>query len=66
MRKVRDGVVLDEKRPCWDYRWVNDLIVSDAHPLPLPEDMFDKLQGHRLFSKLDLTKGSVSYTHLDV
>jgi hypothetical protein len=57
VRKVRDGVVLDEKRPCWDYRWVNDLIVSDAHPLPLPEDMFDKLQGHRLFSKLDLTKG---------
>jgi hypothetical protein len=57
VRKVRDGVVLDERRPCWDYRWVNDLIVSDAHPLPLPEDMFDKLQGHRLFSKLDLTKG---------
>jgi hypothetical protein len=57
VKKVRDGVVLDEKRPCWDYRWVNDLIVSDAHPLPLPEDMFDKLQGHRMFSKLDLTKG---------
>ena len=57
VKKVRDGVVLDEKRPCWDYRWVNDLIVSDAHPLPLPEDMFDKLQGHRLFSKMDLTKG---------
>ena len=57
VKKVRDGVVLDEKRPCWDYRWVNDLIVGDAHPLPLPEDMFDKLQGHRLFSKMDLTKG---------
>ena len=58
VRKVRDGVELPEKRPCWDYRWVNDLIVSDAHPLPLPEDLFDKLQGSRLFSKLDLTKGS--------
>ena len=57
VRKMRDGVELPEKRPCWDYRWVNDLIVSDAHPLPLPEDMFDKLQGCRLFSKLDLTKG---------
>jgi transposase InsO family protein len=57
VRKVRDGVVLDEKRPCWDLRRVNDLIVSDAHPLPLPEDMFDKLQGSRLFSKMDLTKG---------
>jgi transposase InsO family protein len=57
VRKMREGVELPEKRPCWDYRWVNDLIVSDAHPLPLPEDMFDKLQGCRLFSKLDLTKG---------
>ena len=57
VRKVRDGVVLDEKRPCWDYRWINELIISDAHPLPLPEDMFDKLQGSRLFSKMDLTKG---------
>jgi hypothetical protein len=57
VKKVRDGVVLDEKRPCWDYRWVNALILGDAHPLPLPEDMFDKLQGCRLFSKMDLTKG---------
>ena len=57
VKKMRDGVVLDEKRPCWDYRWTNDCIVSDAHPLPLPEDLFDKLQGHRLFSKMDLTKG---------
>ena len=36
VKKVRDGVVLDEKRPCWDYRWANERIVSDAHPLPLP------------------------------
>ena len=57
VKKVRDGVVLDEKRPCWDYRWVNPLIVRDAYALPLPEDMFDKLQGHRVFSKMDLTKG---------
>jgi hypothetical protein len=57
VRKVREGIVLDEKRPCWDYRGANDCIVSDAFPLPLPEDMFDKLQGSMLFSKLDLTKG---------
>ena len=36
---------------------MNPLIVRDAYALPLPEDMFDKLQGHRLFSKMDLTKG---------
>jgi transposase InsO family protein len=57
VKKYRDGVELPEKRPCWDYRAVNSRIVSDAHPLPLPEDMFDKLQGSCLFSKLDLTKG---------
>ena len=37
VKKYRDGVELPERRPCWDYRAVNDLIVSDAHPLPLPE-----------------------------
>ena len=57
VKKVRDGVVLDEKRPCWDYRFVNECIKGDAFPLPLPENMFDSLQGSRIFSKLDLTKG---------
>ncbi len=33
VRKVRDGVELPEKRPCWDYRWVNDLIVSEIWSL---------------------------------
>ena len=57
VKKFRDGVELQEKRPCWDYRRVNDLIKGDAFPLPLPENMFDALQGSRVFSKLDLTKG---------
>jgi hypothetical protein len=57
VKKYRDGVELPEKRPCWDYRRVNDLIKGDAFPLPLPENMFDALQGSRVFSKLDLTKG---------
>ena len=57
VKKYRDGVELKEKRPCWDYRRVNDLMKGDAFPLPLPENMFDALQGSRVFSKLDLTKG---------
>jgi transposase InsO family protein len=57
VKKVKDGVELEEKRPCWDYRRPNDLIKGDAFPLPLPENMFDALQGSRMFSKLDLTKG---------
>jgi hypothetical protein len=55
--KKRDGVVLAEKRPCWDYRGVNEVTISDAYPLPLPEQMFDQLKGCRLFSKMDLLKG---------
>ena len=55
--KKRDGVVLDEKRPCWDYRVLNALTVPDAHPLPLPEALFDQIRGACLFSKLDLLKG---------
>jgi hypothetical protein len=57
VKKVKDGVELEEKRPCWDYRGPNDLIKGDAFPLPLPENMFDALQGSLVFSKLDLTKG---------
>ena len=57
VRKVRDGVVLSEKRVCYDLRGPNELIVSDAHPLPLPEQMFSELLGSNVFSKLDLTKG---------
>lgn len=55
--KKRDGVVLPEKRPCWDYRLVNDRTVADAQQPPLPEMMFDHLKGARVFSKLDLLKG---------
>jgi len=42
---------------CFDLRGPNELIVSDAHPLPLPEQMFSELLGSNVFSKLDLTKG---------
>jgi hypothetical protein len=57
VKKVKDGVELEEKRPCSDLRMVNDRIRGDAFPLPLPENLFDKLEGSKFFSKLDLTKG---------
>jgi transposase InsO family protein len=57
VKKMKDGMELEEKRPCWDFRRPNDLIKGDAFPLPLPENMFDALQGSLIFSKLDLTKG---------
>ena len=57
VKKYRDGVELDEKRPCWDYRRVNQLVRIDSFPIPLTEDLMDKLTGCRLFSKIDLLKG---------
>jgi hypothetical protein len=57
VKKMRDGVEIAEKRPCWDYRRPNDRIVGDAHPLPLPENMFAELTGSQVFSKMDLLKG---------
>ena len=33
------------------------MTVSDAFPLPLPDQIFDQLKGCRLFSKMDLLKG---------
>lgn len=55
--KHRDGVKLDEKRPCLDFRKANLLIQTDSFPMPLVADLMDKLTGMQLFSKLDLTKG---------
>jgi hypothetical protein len=55
--KHRDGVQLDEKRPCLDFRRANLLMQTDSFPMPLVADLMDKLTGMKLFSKLDLTKG---------
>jgi hypothetical protein len=44
-------------RWCVDYRRVNELMVKDAQPLPLPQVMFAQLKGALLYSKIDLTKG---------
>ncbi|HEY4389146.1 MAG TPA: reverse transcriptase family protein, partial [Ktedonobacteraceae bacterium] len=57
VKKYRDGVELDEKRPCWDYRRINSLIRTDSFPLPLTDDLIDKLSGCQVFSKIDLLKG---------
>jgi transposase InsO family protein len=57
VKKYRDGVELDEKRPCWDYRRLNQLIRIDSFPLPLTDDLIDKLSGCQVFSKIDLLKG---------
>ena len=41
-------------RPCTDFRALNKLTVTDAHPLPLLRDFTSKLAGSTHFSKVDL------------
>jgi hypothetical protein len=40
-------------RMVYDYRFLNRITVKDRFPLPLPEDLLNKLQGARCFSKID-------------
>lgn len=41
-------------RMCIDYRELNKIIVKNRYSLPRIDDLLDKLQGARFFSKIDL------------
>uniref|UniRef100_A0A8C5R1S3 ribonuclease H n=1 Tax=Leptobrachium leishanense TaxID=445787 RepID=A0A8C5R1S3_9ANUR len=41
-------------RPCIDYRGLNKITVKNAYPIPLIAELFDRLKGSQIFSKLDL------------
>ncbi|GJT41518.1 putative reverse transcriptase domain-containing protein [Tanacetum coccineum] len=40
-----------------DYRELNKLTVKNRYPLPRIDDLFDQLQGSRVYSKIDLRSG---------
>ncbi len=44
-------------RFCIDYRWLNKKTIRNRYPLPLPEEMYDRLGGSKVFSKIDLRSG---------
>ncbi|GKA24191.1 putative reverse transcriptase domain-containing protein [Tanacetum coccineum] len=44
-------------RICIDYRELNKLTVKNRYPLPRIDDLFDQLQGSRVYSKIDLRSG---------
>ena len=44
-------------RFCIDYRWLNKKTIRNQYPLPLSEEMFDRLGASRVFSKIDLQAG---------
>ena len=44
-------------RLCTDYRKLNDVTIKNKYPLPKIEDLFDQMNGARVFSKIDLRTG---------
>lgn len=48
--KKKDGSL----RPCVDYQDLNDLTIKDRTPLPLINDLLDKIAGSKIFTKIDL------------
>ncbi|CAM5170975.1 unnamed protein product [Natator depressus] len=48
----KDGLI----RFCVNYQKLNAITISDAYPIPRPDELLDKLGGARYFTIMDLTK----------
>ena len=51
--KKKDGTM----RMCIDYRALNEITVKNKYALPRVDELFDRLQGAKYFSKIDLRSG---------
>uniref|UniRef100_A0A8C5ML73 ribonuclease H n=1 Tax=Leptobrachium leishanense TaxID=445787 RepID=A0A8C5ML73_9ANUR len=41
-------------RPCIDYRGLNKITIKNVYPIPLISELFDRLRGSAVYTKLDL------------
>src|SRR3954465_12822098 len=51
--KKKDGKL----RPVQDYRKLNEMTIKNCYPLPLIQELVDKLKGAKYFTKLDIRWG---------
>ena len=42
---------------CVDYQWLNRMTIMNRHPLPLMNELRDRVQGSKIFTKIDLKSG---------
>ncbi|KAI3465831.1 hypothetical protein Pfo_022494 [Paulownia fortunei] len=52
-QKKHDGSL----RMCVDYRVLNKVTIKNRYPIPLIADLFDRLRGAKIYTKMDLQKG---------
>ncbi|CAH9095580.1 unnamed protein product [Cuscuta europaea] len=52
-QKKHDGTL----RMCVDYRALNKVTIKNRYPIPLIADLFDRLGGAKIYTKMDLQKG---------
>ena len=41
-----------------DYHALNEVTIKNKYPLPMIIDLFDQLQGAKVFSKIDMRSGN--------